>query len=115
MMKYTLFLKFQLFILAELELFVLILGFASVPIFNKAIAEETLISKGNIPSLQKEAAFTFQILYASDFETSVNAIEDSNGFSAVIDALRQTLPNTIFCLPQELSTFCRASAYPSFF
>ncbi len=117
MIKTILFLKSRSLVFAVLALLVLILEFASVPVLDDAIAGETLISQGSVSFPQTEAAFTLQILHASDFEASADAIEDAPGFSAVVNALRQTVPNTIILSSGDNylpSPFYRASADPSF-
>ncbi len=39
--------------------------------------------------------FTLQILHASDFEAGISALQDAVGFSAVVNGLRPTIPNTL--------------------
>lgn len=50
---------------------------------------------GTISIYQVGRRMTLQILHASDFEASVDAVQDAPRFAAIVDTLEHTYPNTL--------------------
>lgn len=57
--------------------------------FNKAESTPASVATDS------EAAFTLQLLHASDFEAGLEALQDAPRFSAVLNALKDDYPNTL--------------------